>query len=352
MIRAEILKGGLARLTLDRPQAMNAVTLAMVGEISEALTAWQDDPRVRAVLVRGAGDKGLSAGGDVVELYEAERDGRHELFVRYNQTEYGNIRRIRAYPKPYIAFMDGIVMGGGVGLSIHGAYRVLTERTRFAMPEAAIGYFPDVVSTHTLPRLQGGLGYYLGLTAKSIGVGDCWAAGIGTHVLASDRLDEAEARIREGLASNADADVTVQSALDGLAIAAEPAKLAPHHARIARAFAAPSVEAILERLDEDESEWAQATAQAMIRLAPFSLKVTLALLREGAHLDFEQAMRLEYRVGRRMSGRADFQEGVKAVLVAKGTPASWAPARLADIADHEIAACFAPLPRGEGLFGE
>jgi enoyl-CoA hydratase len=333
-------RGRIGVVTLNRPQALNALTLAMVIDIDRRLASWVDDPGIAAVVIRSAGGRAFCAGGDIRALYEAGRRG--DAYTRdFYREEYRLNHRIKTFPKPYVALIDGIVMGGGVGLSVHGSHRVASERSVFAMPETGIGFFPDVGGTWFLPRCPGQLGTYLGLTGARLGAADMLYCGIATHHCPSDRF--------ESLLEDLGRTSVATEVLDRHATDAAPPPLARHRAVIDRCFAADTVEEILDRLDREPGDWAKETAALLRRKSPTSLKIMLRQLRLGAKLpDFAAAMRLEYRLSQRCVRSHDFQEGVRAAVIDKDQAPRWVPATLAEVDDDTVAGYFAP-PDGPDL---
>jgi enoyl-CoA hydratase len=332
-------KGSAGLVTLNRPQALNAVTLGMVRALMRQLQEWRSDPSVTRIVVTAAGGKAFSAGGDIRALYDAGTSGRHAEMLAFYGEEYALNTVIKHYPKPYVALIDGICMGGGVGISVHGSHRVAGDRYLFAMPEVGIGFFPDVGATWFLPRLPGELGAYCALTGDRLGTADAVAAEIATHRAASSRF----ADLAEALCGAVAVDAT-------LAAFAEPlgeAKLAPHRAAIARLFAHDRVEDILTALDADGSAFAAKTAAAIRTKSPTALKLALAQMREGAKLTFTGCMACEFRIVSRVIHGHDFYEGVRAVIVDKDNAPRWRPASLLEVPDAEIARHFAPLGSGE-----
>jgi enoyl-CoA hydratase len=332
-------RGGLGLIRLNRPQALNALTLDMTRRLDRALKGWAADPEIRLVAIRGAGDRAFCAGGDVRALYK-EGPGSPYTQIFYRE-EYALNRNIFRFPKPYVALIDGIVMGGGVGISAHGSHRVVTERTVFAMPETGIGLFPDVGATWLLSRCPGEAGIYLGLTGARIRAADLISLGLAEAMVPSDRLDAVEAALSE---------VRTRAEIDALlrVHAADPGapELGPHRATIDRCFAEPTVERILEALDAEGTEWARATAATLRTKSPTSLKVALKQLRLGRALpDFEAAMRLEFRLVQHFMGGGDFFEGVRAVVIDKDQRPRWSPDRLEAVSEAAVAAYFAPLER-------
>ena len=340
------LERGLASVLLNRPKALNALTLEMCLELDARLKAWADDPAVKAVVIRGAGDKAFCAGGDIRKLYDEGRAGGDYPF-RFYRDEYRCNARVHRFPKPYIALLDGIVMGGGVGVSIHGSHRIVTENVLFAMPETGIGLFPDVGGAYFLPRLPGQLGMYLGLTGARLKAADAVFAGIGDAFVPRERL----AALFEALAA---ADLPDRAAVDrviaGFAAPAGSAPLASHREAIDRCFAADSVEDVLTALEREGTEWAQATAATIRAKSPTSLKIAFRQIREGAKRDFDDCMRMEWRIVNRVIRGHDFYEGTRAVVVDKDQKPKWRPPGLAELTAADIDAYFAPLPEGDLTF--
>ena len=343
-------KGRVGSVTLSRAKALNALTQPMVLDLHARLREWAEDPAIAAVVVRGAArDDGrvpFCAGGDIRLLY-GERDDpeRHFATVFYAQ-EYRLNTFVFRYPKPYVALIDGVVMGGGVGISIHGSHRVMTERALFAMPETGIGLFPDVGATYFLPRLTGKAGLYLGLTGARIGAADSLYLGLATHVVASDALQALDETL---LAADVESDArgTIDRLLAESAADLGPAPLAAHQAEIDRCFDAVSVEEIVANLEAEGSDWAQETLATLLQKSPISLKVTFKQLTEYGEWDFEQAMELEYRLAMHCNLGADFFEGIRAQIVDKDRNPAWRPARLEDVTAAAVDAYFEEPPEGD-----
>lgn len=332
-------KGAAGLITLNRPQALNAVTLGMVRALTRQLREWRNDAAVTRIVVTAAGGKAFSAGGDIRALYDAGTSGRHAEMLAFYGEEYVLNTIIKHYPKPYVALIDGICMGGGVGVSVHGSHRVAGDRYLFAMPEVGIGFFPDVGATWFLPRLPGELGAYCALTGDRFGAADGVAAGIATHRVASSRF----ADLAEALCGAVPVDAT----LAAFAEAGGAAKLAPHRAAIDRLFAHDRIENILAALDADGSGFATRTAATIRTKSPTALKLALAQMREGAKLTFTGCMACEFRIVSRVIHGHDFYEGVRAVIVDKDNAPRWRPASLPEVSDAEVARHFAPLGSGE-----
>jgi len=330
-------RGMAGFVTLNRPEALNAVNRSMVRELRDALERWRDDDAVSRVVVTAAGGKAFSAGGDLRAIFEASLAGRQQASLDFWREEYALNAVIRHYPKPYVALIDGIVMGGGVGVSVHGSHRVAGDRFDFAMPEVGIGFFPDVGATWFLPRLPGALGTYCGLTAERIRAEDAVGAGVATHRVRSARF----ADLLEGLCGTVPVDALI-------AAFAEPAAAGPVMAMrdtIDRHFAAHTVEDIVAGLESDRAAPAQAMAGAMRGKAPRSLKIALAQVRRGRSWSFDDCMRAEFRIVSRVVRGEDFYEGVRAVIIDKDNAPHWRPDQLSQVTQDEVERHFAPLER-------
>jgi enoyl-CoA hydratase len=324
-------KDGLGLIRLDRPKALNALTMEMIGGMAAILADWAADPSVTAVVIEGAGDRAFCAGGDVRALYDARNDPASTYRADFYREEYRLNRTIFRFPKPYVAVMDGITMGGGVGVSVHGSHRVVTERTLFAMPETGIGLFPDVGGGHFLPRCPGAVGMYLGLTGARLKAADCLHAGIATHYVPSSDLG----RLTEGNDAVA--------ALEDLAGDPGPSPLAAERDRIDRIFGLDSVADIITALEADGGEWAAKTLAILRTKAPLSLCVSFRQLREGRELDFEPVMVMEYRLSQRFMADHDFFEGVRAIIIDKDNEPRWRHGAIDDVTEAEVDTYFAPL---------
>ncbi len=344
-IRFEVT-GALGRVTLDRPKALNALTLDMTRRLDARLVEWAGDGRIGAVVIEGAGDRAFCAGGDVRALYESMRRPGDSLTADFYREEYTLNHRIFAYPKPSVALIEGVVMGGGVGVSVHGSHRVASENILFAMPETAIGLFPDVGGTYFLSRMPGALGSYLGLTGTRLGAADALYCGVATHHVPRASFPDLAASLAATRFAP-DARGAVDEAIARFAADPGPPPLAEHRAEIDRCFAAGSVEEIIEALAADGGEWAEATLAVIETKSPTSLKVTHRQLREGARLDFAAAMRLEYRLSQRFCAGHDFAEGVRAAVIDKDAAPKWRPDRLDAVTPAAVDAYFAPLAGGD-----
>ncbi len=329
-------RGVAGIVTLNRPQALNAVTHAMVAALHEQLVDWEHDDAVTRVVVAAAGGRAFSAGGDLRALYELGRAGKFEQALAYWRDEYRLNALIKRYRKPYVALIDGIAMGGGVGIAVHGSHRVAGDGFAFAMPEVGIGFFPDVGATWFLPRLPGEIGTYCALTGARLDAADATAGGIATHHIPSARFPD----LVEGLCGS----VSVDALLGAFSEEEGQGPVMSQAAAIGRLFKADRVEDILVALDsEPDSEFARTTAASIRSKSPLSLKIALAQLRAGRGLDFGECMRTEFRIVSRIVRGHDLYEGIRAVIIDKDQAPRWKPAALAQIGAEEVERHFAPL---------
>ncbi len=330
-------RGTAGLVTLNRPKALNAVTHGMVRALRTTLDAWADDSVVTRVVIAANGERAFSAGGDIRVLTDLGRAGKHDDMLQFWRDEYSLNAAIKSFRKPYVALIDGIVMGGGVGVSLHGSHRVAGDQFQFAMPEVGIGFFPDVGATWFLPRMPGELGTYCGLTGERFDAADALAAGIATHHVPSVRFPA----LLEALTGKPSIDVV-------LTAFAEPAgegKIAARRQAIDRLFVGNRVEDILSALEREtgaDAEWAQKTAATIRTKSPTSLKLALAQVRRGRYWDFDTCMHVEFRVVSRIIEGHDFYEGVRAVIVDKDNAPRWQPATLAGVSEADIERHFAP----------
>ena len=334
------VESGVGRITLNRPKALHALNRAMCEAMTGALLAWRADDAVQSVLIDHAGERGFCAGGDIRMIAESGAGDASEARAFF-KVEYRLNHLMFEYPKPITAIVDGIVMGGGVGISEPADVRVATERTTYAMPETGIGLFPDVGGGWFLPRLPGQTGLWLALTGARLKAPDTVALGIHTHFVPSDRIEALKAAL---LVHPAEPGTMA----DTLAEDAGPAPTAAHREAIDRLFAFDTVEAIFAALEADGSDWALAQLAVLKTKSPQSMKVTLRQLRLGATLtSFADAMAMEYRLGGRVVRSHDFQEGVRAVIVDKDNTPDWSPVGLDGVTDAVVDGLFAPVPPGE-----
>ncbi|WP_203581558.1 enoyl-CoA hydratase/isomerase family protein [Microbacterium hibisci] len=333
--------GGLGRLTLNRPRAINALDLGMIHLLHEALDAWEDDTEVDVVVLDGAGERGLCAGGDVRGLAERVTGGKADESALFFRDEYALNARIAEYPKPFIALADGITMGGGIGLAGHAAIRIVTERSQLAMPETRIGFTPDVGGTWLLAHAPGRLGEYLGLTGAVMDASDAIYAGFADHFVPHDRLDA----VREALETRADPSTPTELVLLFDETPA-PAKLERAREWIDDAFAADTVAEIVERLRARPEPEASATADLLGELSPTGLAVTLAAVRRARELPGLRAA-LEQEYGLVMwfaTTQPDLAEGIRAQVIDKDRTPRWQPATLADLPPEVEASALAHRP--------
>jgi enoyl-CoA hydratase len=337
-------RGTAAVVTLNRPRALNALTHNMVRLLTAQLKAWAADAAVTRVIVTAVGERAFCAGGDIRALYDLGRAGRYAEMLAFWREEYALNAMIKRYPKPYVSLIDGIVMGGGVGISIHGSHRVAGDRYLFAMPEVGIGFFPDVGATWFLPRMPGEIGTYCALTGERFGPADGVAITAATHRVSSARFHS----LAEALCGAASVDAI-------LAAFAEPtgnASVAALRPAIDRLFRGDRVEDILAALDGAaaggaDAKFAAGVAATLRIKSPTSLKLALAQVRVGRNLTFEACMQTEFRIVSRIIHGHDFYEGVRAVIVDKDNRPKWQPATLEAVTPAEVERHFAPLADAE-----
>ncbi|GHE64567.1 enoyl-CoA hydratase/isomerase family protein [Streptomyces vinaceus] len=331
LVRTE---GHCGRLVLNRPKALNALNHSMVLRIEEALTAWRDDPAVETVVISGAGERGLCAGGDIRAIYEDACTGG-AASADFWRDEYRLNALVARYPKPYVALMDGVVMGGGVGVSAHGSVRIVTERSRVAMPETGIGFVPDVGGTYLLALAPGELGTHLALTGAPVGAADALLCGLADHFVSAERLGA----LAEDLAAG-----SVHDALAPHVSRAPAGALAAHREWIDHCYAADTVEEITARLLAHGDAAAKEAAATLAAKSPTALKVTLAALRSARALGpLERVLEQEYRVSCAALSSPDLVEGIRAQVIDKDRNPRWSPARLSDVTEADTARYFAPL---------
>jgi enoyl-CoA hydratase len=334
--------GSLGRIRLNRPKALNSLTLEMVRQISAALEQFAADPLVATVLITGEGERGLCAGGDIRSLYDSSR-GDTRLGETFWREEYILNARISSFGKPYIAVMDGITMGGGVGISAHGSHRIVTERTRLAMPETGIGFFPDVGGTWLLGRSPGEIGTYLGLTGDQIGAADAIRAGLADVFVPTSAVPSLVESLT-ALPAGADGDA-VWKVLNAVGQPTDPPPLQENVQAIDRAFAVDDVETILAELARLDTDFAAKTQATLRAKSPTSLKVTLRLLRLArASTRLEDCLEREFATARHIFTGHDFREGVRAAVIDKDRNPRWSPASLDQISDSDVDAYLIAAP--------
>ncbi len=331
------IREGVGWITLNRPKALNALNFAMIVKMRAVLSTWAADPQVHAVVVRGAGNKAFCAGGDIRALYDAHKTGT--VSAEFFREEYLLNSQIYHFPKPYIAIIDGITFGGGVGISASAKYRVASDRTLWAMPETAIGMFPDVGASYHLSRLQGALGPYLGLTGQRLNAADALAAGVATHYIPEDLLG---VWLRALPAHARQPDILMAS----FATLPGPSELLVNRPAIDRVFSQRSVEAIVLALVGEATDWSTSVLSSLEQMSPTSLKLALEAQRRAAGRSFDEVMIMEFRIVSRVLQGKDFFEGVRALLVDKDKAPQWSPNHLQGVTDADIAAYFEPLLEG------
>ncbi|KAK5890788.1 hypothetical protein CesoFtcFv8_014274 [Champsocephalus esox] len=331
-------------ITLNRPKALNALNMPMVQHIYPQLKKWESDNETDIVIIRGAGGKAFCAGGDIRAVTEAGKVG-DPLAEDFFREEYTLNHAIGTCRKPYIALIGGITMGGGVGLSVHGRFRVATEKTLFAMPETAIGLFPDVGGGYFLPRLQGQLGLFLALTGFRLKGRDVQRAGVATHFVESEKIPELEKELVDLKSPSAeDVSRVLDSYQNQSALGADkPFVLEQHMSDIDRLFSSSSVEGIVQNLKADGSEFANTQAKMLSRMSPTSLKITYRQLQAGAALSLQDVLVMEYRLSQACMRGCDFYEGVRSVLIDKDQNPKWNPSTLEEVSEESVEQCFSSL---------
>jgi 3-hydroxyisobutyryl-CoA hydrolase len=336
---------GKGIITLNKPKALNALNLTMIRKIYPQLRAWESSQKL--VIIKGAGGKAFCAGGDVRAVTESAK-ARTKLYKDFFREEYQLNALIGTLHIPYIALIDGITMGGGVGLSLHGQYRVATENTLFAMPETAIGLFPDVGGTYFLPRLGGKLGLFLALSGHRLKGGDLYKAGIATHMCHVDMLPALEQDIISLDPTSSkpkDIEKVLKKYHDQCPLAKKPFSLEARLPLINKAFNAKSVEEIIANLKNDSTDpkWSTELAENMLKMSPTSMKVSMRALETGSQLDLQEALQVEYRLSQHCCENHDFIEGVRARLVDKDQNPQWKPKTLQEVTPEIVDSFFAPV---------
>ena len=349
MSEAEILfdvKDGLGVIILNRPKALNALTHGMILELEKVIPKWENDAAIKAVVLRGAGDRAFCADGDITNLYHKNKDpnGAGTLRRDFFHDEYIVNRRIYRYAKPWISLIDGIDMGGGVGLSVHGSHSVASEKFLFAMPETTIGLFPDVGGGYFLSRLQGALGTFLALTSHRLKVADAvWAGIVDAHV-PSGKMNELQAALGAADLSGPDGHAKVDGVIDRFKADPGLPTLPTMMADIDRCFSAESVGEIEAKLRRQGGDWADKQLAALLKLSPLAMAITLEQLKRCANRSFEDSMTIEYRMSQRcMRPDHDFFEGVRALLIDKDQKPKWNPPTIEDVTQAMVEEHFKPL---------
>ena len=345
--------GGFARVTLNRPKALNALTQTMAVALDTQLKAWQADDSVHAVAIKGAaredGRVPFCSGGDIRFLHQQQNDPERQFAITFYEQEYRLNTLVFRFPKPYVALIDGVVMGGGVGISFHGSHRVMSEHALFAMPETGIGLFPDVGATYFLPRCPGRMGLYMGLSGARIGVADALYLGLATHHVPSARMAAFESALAAADLSGA-AGSAIETVLTEFSADSGDAALAARQEEVDRCFAGDSVAAILANLAEEGTEWAEETRATLLEKSPTSLKITYRQLTQYSALDFEAAMKIEYRMAIRCNFSHEFYEGIRAQIIDKDRQPKWRPATLEDVGADLVESYFQAPASGDMTF--
>jgi enoyl-CoA hydratase len=347
------LRGNLGIVTLNRPKALNTLSLAMYRVMDPQVVAWGRDPRVRAIVVRGAGDRAFCAGGDVRAIYEARThpQGAGDYKSDFFREEYCLIQRVHRFPKPYVALMDGIAMGGGMGVSVNGSHRVATERSLCAMPEVHIGLFPDVGATRYLNSCPGKIGLYLALTGSRIKAADMLYCGFATHYVPHDGIEAVTAELAAVEWRTGAERAQVDALLDRFRRDPGAPPLALRQEEIDRCFAGDSVEQILAALSREGTDWGRETRATIERGSPLAVKITFRQMKLGERgLDIETALALEYRMTQHVMAANDFFEGIRAILVDKDQKPRWEHDSLTAVTDPEVARYFESLGERELAF--
>lgn len=334
--------GAMAIIRLNRPHVLNALGPAQFQAIHAQLAVWMADDAVGAIVLEGAAGRAFCAGGDIRAVWDGRARGDHDGNRRLFRDEYSLDRMIHRLPKPIVSLLDGIVMGGGAGLSVNGRFQVVTERTVFAMPEAAIGFFPDVGATHFLSRCPGRIGLYLGLTGARLGAADMIWAGLASHYVPSQDLPDLKDRLISAAAAP-DPVAAIQQVLDRAHVVPAPAQLAEQAASIDRCFGCGCMGDVIAAVDAETAPWAEYARRQLAMASPTSLAVIHRQLSEGRGLSFEDAMVREYRMACAFLAGTEFYEGIRAAVVDKDWRPRWHPGTLAEVSHAMVENYFAPI---------
>lgn len=333
--------GAIGEIVLNRSQVLNSINLSMVHAIYHQLQTWATSNAIKAVVIRAVEGRAFCAGGDIRQTYEQAKSQDIKA-INFFRDEYQLNRLIYHFPKPYIAFLNGITMGGGVGISIHGSHRIATEHLMFAMPETGIGFFPDVGGTYFLPRLPGQLGYYLGLTGARLQSDDCVALGIAQHKVAAQSLP---ALLKELINQpfKHEAKTSVSEIIEQFSTPTQTSPLLQEKEEIDNCFSGKTMEAIMQALQNAKHTICKESLTTLSKKSPTSLKVTLRALNEGRYLEFDACMKQEFRLASHFLESRDFQEGIRAAIIDKDQNPHWQPETLDKVKEPDIAKFFAPL---------
>lgn len=342
-------KGNIGLITLNRPKALNALTLGMIRKMDPKMREWATNDAIKAVVVRGSGEKAFCAGGDVRAVWTAGQEGGN-LTKEFFYEEYVLNHLIYNYPKPYVTLLDGITMGGGVGIAVLGSHRVVSEKTLFAMPETAIGLFPDVGGSWFLNKCPGEVGMFLALTGARLKASDTIAANIATNFVPSANIEALETALADANYDNGDAVAIVDMVLAPFEEDAPDSNLEINFPIIDECFGKNSVEEIYTALTANDSEFAQGALADLNKKSPTSMKISLKQLRDGKTMSFNDCMIMEYRMSQACMAGVDFYEGIRAVLVDKDQNPTWSPATLEDVTDELVNKHFESLGASDLTF--
>lgn len=327
--------GLLGVITLNRPKALNALTHHMIQALETQLDAWVKNSAVKAVLIESNSEKAFCAGGDIVYVYQCKQ--KNQFVSNFFQDEYRLNQKIHEYPKPYISFLNGITMGGGIGISIHGSHRIGTEKLLLSMPETGIGFFPDIGASYFLPRCKNALGIYMGLTGARLKIADACYVELINYYIPSEQLSEVKKALLTGDLSS---KKTVSHILDFYAKKTPPAELATHVDNITPIFSNTQVETIFAQLSQLNTPFSKTTLATLQTKSPISLKVTLESLNKGRHQTIGECMKMECNLAAHFLHSHDFFEGIRAILVDKDQTPHWKPKAIEEVTDAEVAGFF------------
>lgn len=342
---------GLGLITLNRPKALNAINFHMVKSLTQKLIEWADDSSIKVVAIKGAGEKAFCAGGDVRAMYQAKQNGHLDILSQFYKDEYSLNYLISTYPKPYLALMNGITMGGGVGVSIHGKFRLATERLVFAMPETTIGFFPDVGGSYFLSRCPDAMGLYLGLTGDKIGPEACFELGLVTHYTNSVNIPKLEKTLQEQDWGD-DPSSELTEILTKFHQDPGKSDLKAKEKIIESCFGQKDVTEIISALKQSKDPWAQDIADNLLKKSPIALKVTHKQILLGKNYDLKQGLEMEYRISQHFMRENEFFEGVRALLIDKDQKPAWNPITLNSISPEKVDAYFVKLDGSDFLLEE
>jgi enoyl-CoA hydratase len=335
------INGNLGIITLNRPTVLNALNHQMFIDLHQQLIEWERNSAIKGVVIQAAAGRAFCAGGDIRYAYERGL-AKDPTLPNFFRDEYLLDTYIYHYNKPYIALLDGITMGGGVGISLHGSHRIATQKLTFSMPETGIGFFPDVGATYFLPRLPGKIGMYLGLTGARINANDCLATGLVDHVIAENNLVPLVNSLAQ-YSFEKNSDAIIADCINHYSMTTEASTLMEHAQEINHCFAKNSIEEIVDALKNYPSEWCSTVSDELQKKSPTSLKITFKQLQLGKQMTFDECMDLEYRLAQHFLKSHDFYEGVRAAIIDKDQQPNWQPQHLNDVSTKEIEAYFLPL---------